>query len=169
MEMLAGKTPDTNREMAYADVKAAWERYLANDNAGRGVVLIGHDQGAGVLIRLIANEIDGKPVEDRIVSAILPGANLSMVAGQGVGGSFKTMKLCASSEDLGCAIAWSSFRADKPPPPESLFWRGGRQGDGDRLRQSGGSRWIGRGVEGLPAVGPGDRAGPEPAALDDDR
>ena len=121
MEMLAGKAPNTNREMAYADVKAAWERYLANDNAGRGVVLIGHDQGAGVLIRLIANEIDGKPVEDRIVSAILPGANLSIVAGQGVGGSFKTMKLCTSSEDLGCAIAWSSFRADKPPPPESFF------------------------------------------------
>ncbi|MBI1360110.1 MAG: DUF3089 domain-containing protein [Alphaproteobacteria bacterium] len=121
LQMLDGKSPETNREMAYADVKAAWERYLANDNAGRGVVLIGHDQGAGVLIRLIANEIDGKPVEDRIVSAILPGANLSVAAGQGVGGSFKTIKLCTSSEDLGCAIGWSSFRADKPPPADSFF------------------------------------------------
>ena len=42
-QMLQGKDPGTNREMAYADVKAAWERYLSIDNQGRGVVLVGHD------------------------------------------------------------------------------------------------------------------------------
>jgi hypothetical protein len=127
-QILAGQTPATNREMAYADIKAAWMRYLANDNAGRGVVLIGHDQGAGLLIRLIANEIDGKPVQDRLVSAILLGANLDVPRSRRVGGAFKNVPLCASSEDLGCAIAYTSFRADAPPPAESVFGRSTEQG-----------------------------------------
>ena len=50
------------------DVKAAWEHYLAYNNVGRGVVLIGHSQGSGLLTRLIASEIDGKPVQVGIVS-----------------------------------------------------------------------------------------------------
>ena len=39
-KMLAGQPTASNREMAYADVKAAWEHYLANDNGGRGVVTV---------------------------------------------------------------------------------------------------------------------------------
>src|SRR5689334_2682343 len=33
---------------ARADVLAAWDDYMAHDNQGRGVVLIGHSQGAGI-------------------------------------------------------------------------------------------------------------------------
>lgn len=128
LEILAGESPATNREMAYADIKAAWLRYLANDNAGRGVVLIGHDQGAGILTRLIANEIDGKPVGDRLVSAILLGVNLDVPKGETVGGAFRKVPLCASKADLGCAIAYTSFRADAPPPIDSLFGKGSEQG-----------------------------------------
>jgi hypothetical protein len=127
-QMLAGKSPATDREMAYADVKAAWTHYLANDNAGRGVVLIGHDQGAGILIRLIANEIDGKPVEDKLVSAILLGVNVDVPTGKNVGGAFKSVPLCGSNEELGCAIAYTSFRADAPPPAESMFGRSTESG-----------------------------------------
>ena len=38
----------------YNDVVDAWNWYMANENKGRGVVLIGHSQGAGVIARLIA-------------------------------------------------------------------------------------------------------------------
>ena len=44
--------------IAYADVVNAWEEYLAHDNGGRGVVLIGHSQGAMQLKKLIHDEID---------------------------------------------------------------------------------------------------------------
>ena len=44
-----------------ADVDDAWDYYLKNDNQGRGVVIIGHSQGAGQITRLIASKIDGKP------------------------------------------------------------------------------------------------------------
>ena len=127
-QMLRGETPETNREMAYADVKAAWEHYLAYNNVGRGVVLIGHSQGSGLLTRLIASEIDGKPAQDRMVSAILPGTNLAVSNPHDGGGSFKDIGLCVSSEDIGCAIAWVSFRADAPPPEDSLFGKAEQQG-----------------------------------------
>lgn len=120
-KMLAGEDPGSNRELAYADVKAAWQRYLATDNQGRGVVLIGHDQGAGLLTRLIAAEIDGKPAQDRLVSAILPGADVEVSNSGSVGGSFASVPLCRSADSVRCVIAWSAFRAGEGPPADSLF------------------------------------------------
>jgi hypothetical protein len=116
-----GETVDTNREMAFADVKAAWQHYLANDNAGRGVVLIGHDQGAGILTRLITSSIDGQPIRDQIVSAILVGGAVETPKGQAVGGTFRTLPLCAAATSTGCVIAYSAFRAEAPPSGASLF------------------------------------------------
>ena len=55
----------------YDDVRDAWRHYLEHDNRGRGVVLIGHSQGSYILTELIRQEIDGKPVQSRLVSAIL--------------------------------------------------------------------------------------------------
>jgi hypothetical protein len=115
--------------MAYADVKAAWEHYLANDNDGRGVVLIGHSQGAGLLTRLIAAEIDGKPAQEKLVSAILPGTNLAVGdMHDGGGGSFASIPVCQTAQSLSCAISWASFRASAPPPAESLFGRVDEEG-----------------------------------------
>ena len=97
----------------YDDVKAAWLRYLAKDNGGRGVVLIGHSQGAILLKRLIAEEIDGKPAQARLVSAILAGnPDLTVAAGKDRGGSFRTVPACRSADQAGCVVAWSSYAAD---------------------------------------------------------
>lgn len=120
-KMLAGENPGSNRELAYADVKAAWQRYLSTDNQGRGVVLIGHDQGAGLLTRLIAAEIDGKPAQDKLVSAILPGADVEVSDSGSVGGSFANVPLCRSADSVRCVIAWSAFREGEGPPADSLF------------------------------------------------
>lgn len=110
--------------MAYADVLDAWNEYLAHDNHGRGVVLIGHSQGSGMLTQLIAREIDGKPIQSRIVSAILMGTSLQLPKGADVGGSFKAMPLCHTNSQTGCVIAFADFRADSPPPANSRFGKG---------------------------------------------
>ena len=39
---MSGKPLPMDRELAYADVAAAWKHYLAEFSKGRGVVLIGH-------------------------------------------------------------------------------------------------------------------------------
>lgn len=116
---MAGGGPIT----AYADVRDAWNYYLAHENHGRGVVLIGHSQGSRLLTQLIRNEIDGKPVQSRLVSAILMGTTLAVPAGADVGGDLKTIPLCRGSSQTGCAIAYASFRETSPPPENSRFGR----------------------------------------------
>ncbi len=64
--IMGGGTPAIDRDMAYRDVKAAWDDYLAHDNKGRGVVLIGHSQGSLILTQLVAREIDGKPAQKQV-------------------------------------------------------------------------------------------------------
>jgi hypothetical protein len=107
--------------LGYRDVVDAWNYYLEHYNHGRGVVLIGHSQGSSVLNMLIKNEIDGKPVQKQLVLAILGGTRLQVPAGKDVGGDFQHVALCHSNTDVGCVIAFASFRTDMPPPANSFF------------------------------------------------
>jgi hypothetical protein len=104
----------------YDDVVDAWNYYLAHDNRGRGVVLVGHSQGSGVLTQLISKEIDGKPVEKKVISAILMGTRLPVDKGKTTG-LFKDFPVCESAGQTQCAIAYASFRDTIPPPANSLF------------------------------------------------
>ena len=119
--LMTGQPVTADRTMAYADVLAAWRHYLAHDNNGRGVVLVGHSQGASILTTLIANEIDARPVQAKIVSAILLGSNVAVPRGQTVGGVFKSMPTCARADQTGCVISYVSFRDTSPPPLHSRF------------------------------------------------
>jgi hypothetical protein len=95
----------------YGDVHDAWRAYLAQDNHGRGVVLIGHSQGSILLTRLIAEEIEGKPAQKLLVAAYLAGdLGFSVPAGKVVGGTFKTIPLCRSGGQFGCALVWSTYQ-----------------------------------------------------------
>jgi hypothetical protein len=116
-----GSPIPTDRELAYADVLSAWRSYLAKDNGGRPFVLIGHSQGAGVLKRLVAEEIDGKPLAGRMLSAMLIGSNILVARGKDSGGDFKATPLCRKPSQTGCIITYVSFRDTAPPPPKSRF------------------------------------------------
>ena len=105
----------------YDDVKDAWNYYLQNNNKGRGVVLVAHSQGSFILNRLIREEIDGKPIQSRLVSAILLGTTLEVPKGKDVGGSFKSIPLCRAASQTGCVITYASFRSTIPPPANTLF------------------------------------------------
>lgn len=118
-----GGRPTLDRGTGYNDVLDAWNHYLKNDNNGRGVVLVAHSQGSFVLMRLIAEEIDGKPIQSRLISAILMGTNIPVPKGKDVGGAFKNVPLCRSPEQTGCLISFASFRSTIPPPANTLFGR----------------------------------------------
>ncbi|MGE0459920.1 MAG: DUF3089 domain-containing protein [Vicinamibacterales bacterium] len=122
-ERLAGSGLELNRGSGYDDVRAAWNHYLTRDNSGRGVVLIGHSQGAMVLTRLIREEIDGQPVHRRLVSAILLGTSLPVPKGMDVGGAFQRVPLCRAADQIGCVITYASFRSTLPPPANTRFGR----------------------------------------------
>jgi hypothetical protein len=109
---------------AYTSVLAAFRDYLAHYNHGRGIVFIGHSQGASVLIALLKREVDGKPaVRRRLVSALLLGGNVTVPVGKRVGGDFAHIPSCRARHETGCVVAYSSFTT--PPPRDSKFGRVG--------------------------------------------
>jgi hypothetical protein len=110
-----------DRGLQYDDVRDAWNYYLEHDNRGRGVVLIGHSQGSIILSRMIREEIDGKPVQSRVVSAILAGTTVAVAKGKDIGGTFQHLPLCHSATQTGCVITYASFRSTIPPPANTLF------------------------------------------------
>ena len=111
--------------VGYQDVRAAWRYYLAHDNGNRGIVLIGHSQGTSILTELIRREIEGTPMQSRIVSAILIGApgGILVPRGRDAGGTFAHMPLCRAATQTGCVVAYSSFRVTAPPAANTRFGR----------------------------------------------
>jgi hypothetical protein len=120
--MLApGAAVTLDQGVQYDDVKDAFNYYLQHDNKGRGFVLVAHSQGSFILNRMIREEIDGKPIQSRMLSAILLGTTIAVPKGKDVGGSFQHVPLCRSASQIGCVITYASFRSTVPPPANSLF------------------------------------------------
>jgi len=108
--------------VAYRSVLSAFRDYLAHDNHGRGIVFIGHSQGATILIRLLQQEVDrDAALRRRLVSALVIGGNVTVPKGRTVGGDFTHIPACTSSTETGCVVAYSSFATK--PPANSQFGR----------------------------------------------
>jgi hypothetical protein len=106
------------RTTAYGDVLEAWREYLARDNGGRGVVLLGHSQGSRMLRQLLRTEIERSAAQRRLlVSAVILGGNVTVPKGRVVGGDFATTPLCTRPGEIGCVIAFSTFAQDPPDNP----------------------------------------------------
>lgn len=112
--------------IAYEGALDAWKTYISQYNEGRGVILIGHSQGTGILGQLIANEIDeNDDLRSRLVSAVLLGGAVRVPEGELVGGSFQNVPACTSGDEVGCVISFASYPADSPPGDGAIFGRVG--------------------------------------------
>src|SRR5262249_4977307 len=110
-KMLApGATVSLDHGVGYDDVRDAWKHYLEHDNKGRGFVLVSHSQGSYVLMRLVREEIEGKPAQKQLVSGLILGAVLPVAKGTDVGGAFKSIPLCHAATQTGCVINYSAYR-----------------------------------------------------------
>ncbi len=120
---LASQTKDTKPyETALADVREAFRQYLREDNDGRGFVLVGHSQGSRMLRALIRRDIDpDAEVRRRLVSAIIPGANVTVARGRTSGGDFVNVPACQRASQLGCVISYHTF--NEAPPANARFGR----------------------------------------------
>lgn len=91
-------------EVAYSDVKCAFEYYLDHYNNGRPFIIASHSQGSDHAVRLLQEYIDRDSVlRKKMVAAYLPGALIYKE-------TFKNLPVCDSSCQTGCFATWNSVR-----------------------------------------------------------
>lgn len=94
--------------LAYSDVKAAFEYYLENENHGRPIIIAGHSQGSAHAIRLLKEFFDGKPLQKQLVAAYIAGWPVKQ-------DTFANIPPCGKPGETGCFASWGSYRWDMQP------------------------------------------------------
>ena len=113
----------------FEDIKDAWNHYLANDNQGRGVILLAHSQGTGQLVRLLKEVIDPSEAQRSVlISAIMLGGAVAVPEGKDIGAAMQNIPLCRANEQTGCIMTYASFRDTAPPPANAYFGKPGGMG-----------------------------------------
>lgn len=104
-------TPDTDSafEIAYADVKAAFEFYLKNYNHNRPIIIASHSQGTKHAGRLLKEFFENKPLQKHLVCAYIIGLPVPV-------NYFSTLKPCNDSLATGCFVSWRTYRKDSEEP-----------------------------------------------------
>ncbi|MFN8353518.1 MAG: DUF3089 domain-containing protein [Spirosomataceae bacterium] len=95
-------------DIAYADVKAAFEYYLAHFNQGRPIVIASHSQGTVHARRLMKEFFDGKPLQQRLVAAYLIGIATPADA-------FEHIKTISKLGEVGTWTSWNTYARNYTP------------------------------------------------------
>jgi hypothetical protein len=88
---------------AYQDIKNAFEYYLKHYNQGKGIMLVGHSQGSTHLGFILRDYFDGKPLQNQLVAAYIPGIGFKK-------DQFKTIPLLVEPSAIGGYVAWNTFK-----------------------------------------------------------
>lgn len=90
-------------DLAYADVRAAFQYFLTHYNDGRPIILAGHSQGAQHAFALLKEFFDNKPLKDRLVVAYLVGMPIPK-------NGLSEIPVCQDANDTHCFCSWRSFK-----------------------------------------------------------
>jgi hypothetical protein len=116
-------------DLAYGDVLAAFDHFIATVDPKKPIVLAGHSQGAYHLRRLLRDRVADKPLSNRIVAAYLIGWPVAVkqdLPQTGLGA-------CASASQTRCIVSWLTV-AD-PADTQMMFdaWKRREGLDGSSL------------------------------------
>ncbi|WP_310468432.1 DUF3089 domain-containing protein [Sphingomonas sp.] len=98
-------------DLAYGDVRAAFDRFVAEAPTERPIILAGHSQGALHLMRLLKERVAGTPLQRRVAAAYVVGWPLSVTADVPALG----LPACTAPDQAGCLLSWLSFAAPANP------------------------------------------------------
>lgn len=101
-------------DMAYQDVKRAFDYYMSNYNHGRPVIIAGHSQGSYHIRRLIAEYFDGKPLQSKLVCAYIVGMGINA-------NTYQVLEPCGDASQTGCYVTWASFKKGYDPGKSILY------------------------------------------------
>jgi hypothetical protein len=89
-------------DIAYEDVKAAFDYYLKHWNKGRPFILAGHSQGGMHSMYLLRDMIEGTPLQKQLVVAYIVGWPVDPTF-------FKSAKPCATPDQTDCYCTWRTY------------------------------------------------------------
>lgn len=95
-------------DLAYSDIKTAFEYYLKNWNQGRPIIIASHSQGTVHAKRLLKEFFDGKPLQKQLVEAYLIG-----IATQP--DTFENIKPSNAADEIGGFVSWNTYARDFTP------------------------------------------------------
>ena len=100
-------TADGDRaiDLAYTDVRRAFEAFEARRGPGRPFILAGHSQGSVLAERLLHEVISGTERRDRMVAAYLVGARVTEA---GLRERAPDIPPCRAADDLHCVVAYDA-------------------------------------------------------------
>ncbi|MGN6356905.1 MAG: DUF3089 domain-containing protein [Novosphingobium sp.] len=98
-------------DLAYGDVAAAFDRFLAQVPADQPIVVVGHSQGAYHLRRLLKDKVAGQPLAKRIAAAYVVGWPVSIDHDLPLIG----LPACAGPDRAGCVVSWLSYGEPADP------------------------------------------------------
>lgn len=101
-------------DAAYRDVSMAFAAFL-NANPTGPVILAAHSQGSLHLLRLMQEQVAGKPVADRIVAAYIVGWPISVEADLPAIG----LPACVRRDQARCVLGWQSYA--EPADPSAVL------------------------------------------------
>ena len=90
-------------DLAYTDVKRAFEVYLSQHRNGRPFLIAAHSQGTIHAHRILREFVEGTPLQQDFVGAYLPGMPVPA-------DSFSLIPPCKDSSDFGCWTSWRTWR-----------------------------------------------------------
>ena len=90
-------------EMAYSDIKKAFEYYLTNFNGGRPIIIASHSQGTIHAGRLLKEYFEGKNLQKKLICAYLIGMPTPE-------NYFTKIPPCKDSLSTGCFVGWRTFK-----------------------------------------------------------
>ena len=92
-------------DLAYSDVKTAFEYYLQHFNNGRAIIIASHSQGTLHAGRLLKEFFEGKNLKNRLVCAYIIGMPVPE-------NYFSELKPCEDSLSTGCFVSWRTVNRE---------------------------------------------------------
>ena len=90
--------------VAYTDVEAAFDYYMANLNHGRPFILAGHSQGANLALWLLEMRMNNPAYMQRMVAAYIIGWSVT----QNELNEYPHLEMCNTATQTGCIVSYNS-------------------------------------------------------------
>ncbi len=102
-------------DLAYTDLRNAFQYYLDHYNHGRPIVIASHSQGSYHARRLLKEFFDKEPLRSKLVCAYVVGFPVFEK-------EYKNLKQCNDETQTGCIVSWASYRDGFEPVGMDKFY-----------------------------------------------